>query len=79
LVGEHPVENIVLRRIPEAEFLTLEPHLQFIALKNGFVLEAQGAPIESGYFLNSGIASLIVATSNSNGKSVEWVLPEERG
>ena len=68
-LGDQDVHNLVLRRIPEIEFQTLRPHLQFVSLKNGAILEVQGEKIESAYFMNQGIASMIVETSD--GKSVE--------
>jgi CRP-like cAMP-binding protein len=66
---DHQVHNLVLRRIPEIEFYRLRPHLEFVSLKNGVILEIQGEKIESAYFMNQGIASMIVETSD--GKSVE--------
>ena len=71
--------------MPDAEFRLLEPHLRQIDLPLGMYLQRAGEPGTSVYFLNHGLASLVVETSN--GKSVEvgvsgpedmvgWLLPE---
>ncbi len=64
-----PVENSLLLAIPEEEFRLLRPHLETIQLQTHQVLQDADQPIDFGYFLNSGLASLLVVTSDA--KSVE--------
>jgi CRP-like cAMP-binding protein len=68
-VSGKPVRNILLRRIPAAEFRALEPHLEPVELRIGDRLEPSGHRIDSVYFLNSGIGSMVIETSD--GRSVE--------
>lgn len=63
------IRNIILLQIPEHEFLELEPYLEFVELKDAIRLEQSGRPIGTVYFLNDGIGSMIVETSD--GRSVE--------
>lgn len=64
-----PVRNIILLQIPEREFLELEPHLEYVDLKNAVRLEHGGHCIGAVYFLNDGIGSMLIETSD--GRSVE--------
>ena len=63
------VGNILLAQIPQAEFLKIRPHLDFVNLEVATQLQQEGRPITAVYFLNGGIASMIVETSD--GRSVE--------
>jgi CRP-like cAMP-binding protein len=63
------VRNVLLLQIPEAEFLVLEPHLAFLELKCADRLDQGGERISAVYFLNDGIGSMLVETSD--GRSVE--------
>ena len=63
------VENSILLSIPEEEFALLRPHLEFIPLTTYEVLQEPGQPVEFAVFLNSGLVSLLVVTSDA--KSVE--------
>lgn len=56
-------------QIPETEFRTIKPHLEQVDLTNTDRLECEGARIEAVYFLNGGIGSMIIETSD--GRSVE--------
>src|SRR5215475_8697650 len=64
-----PVRNTLLLRIPDEEFRSLDPHLKSVSLENAVCLEQEGGRIESVYFLNGGIGSMVVETRG--GKSVE--------
>lgn len=64
-----PVGNVLLAQIPQPEFLKIRPHLEFVKLEVATQLEQEGRPITAVYFLNGGIASMIVETSD--GRSVE--------
>jgi len=63
------VRNILLRKIPQREFLELEPHLEFVELNCADRLEQEGHRISAVYFLNDGIGSMLIETSD--GRSVE--------
>ncbi len=63
------VRNKLLLQIPETEFQNLEPHLEFIEFRNTDRLEQGGRPVVAVYFLNEGIGSMLVETSD--GRSVE--------
>jgi CRP-like cAMP-binding protein len=68
-INGQSVENLVLLGIPEKEFSILAPYLDHVGLENGAVLEREGARIDEVYFLNRGVALMIVETIE--GKSVE--------
>ena len=63
------VENDILLAIPEQEYKALRPHLEFIELQMHQVLQDPGEKIEFGFFLNSGLVSLLVVTRDA--RSVE--------
>jgi len=68
-VQGQPVGNVLLAQIPQSEFLKIRPHLDFVNLEVATQLQQEGRPITAVYFLNGGIASMIVETSD--GRSVE--------
>jgi CRP-like cAMP-binding protein len=63
------VENGILLAIPQTEYESLTPHLEFVDLQMHQVLHDSGEKIEYGFFLNSGLASLLVVTRDA--RSVE--------
>lgn len=63
------IANTILLRMPEAEFEALKPHLEFVCLDLATLLQREREPIQFAYFMNRGIASMIVETSD--GRSVE--------
>ncbi|HEX4485978.1 MAG TPA: Crp/Fnr family transcriptional regulator [Terriglobales bacterium] len=63
------IENGLLLLIPDAEFEQLRPQLEFVTLGLHQVLQDAGHSVDYGYFPNSGLASLLVVTSDA--KSVE--------
>jgi CRP-like cAMP-binding protein len=63
------VENNILAAIPEEEYLTVRSHLELVHLDTYQVLQDPGAKIEFAFFLNSGLASLLVVTTDA--RSVE--------
>jgi CRP-like cAMP-binding protein len=69
MIAGWPVRNTLLLRIPEQEFLTIQPHLEFVTFENGTTLQREGSRIDAVYFLNKGIGSIIVEAAD--GKSVE--------
>jgi CRP-like cAMP-binding protein len=63
------VRNLMLLSIPDEEFLAVRPLLAPVDLPRYKVLYEQGKRIESAHFLNEGMVSLVVITSD--GRSVE--------
>jgi CRP-like cAMP-binding protein len=63
------VENTILLRLPQSEFDALEPHLEFVQLNLSATLQREFEPIQAVYFMNRGIASILVETID--GRSVE--------
>lgn len=64
-----PVLNRILVDIPESETLVLLPFLEFHRLPAQTVLNESGREVEAAYFLDAGLASLVVPTSE--GESAE--------
>ena len=64
-----PVRNVLLSSIPEEEFTALRPLLEPLDLPRYLILHDAGQGIEYLYFLNEGMASLVVVTHD--GQSVE--------
>ncbi|GAC1437918.1 MAG: Crp/Fnr family transcriptional regulator [Terriglobales bacterium] len=65
----HVIQNELLSSLSEGEFTVLRPHLEWERLPSHRVLHESGEEIESAFFLNEGITSLIVSTHD--GRSVE--------
>ena len=64
-----PVNNHILLAIPHSEFLSLRPFLTYQSLRANAILQETGERIESAYFPNRGVVSIVVPTRE--GKSVE--------
>jgi len=64
-----PVTNTILTRIPDEDFCKLSPHLKWVELDLDDYLERHDQAVEHVYFLNTGIASLLLEMSQ--GQSVE--------
>jgi CRP-like cAMP-binding protein len=64
-----PVRNTLLLQIPDHEFRAIKPHLEQVQFSNADRLESEGSRIDAVYFLNGGIGSMIIETSE--GRSVE--------
>jgi CRP-like cAMP-binding protein len=65
----NPLHNKILLAIPEAEFQALRPHLEFSTLTYHQSLHESTEGIHQAWFLNRGMASLVVTTTD--GRSVE--------
>jgi CRP-like cAMP-binding protein len=63
------LRNTVLAQMPSEEFQQLQPHLEPIDLEMASELALRGEPLDQVVFLNSGIASMLV--ESSEGRSVE--------
>ena len=68
-INGNPVGNRILLALPEAEFSALQPHLEYAQLQYHQSLHESAEKIEYAYFLNKGMVSLVVVTSD--GRSVE--------
>jgi CRP-like cAMP-binding protein len=72
---DHPAEaefgyrNRLLARFTQADYEQLRPELKLIALRERAVLCEPQKPIDSAYFIESGVASLVVTMRN--GKTAE--------
>jgi CRP-like cAMP-binding protein len=72
-----PVQNSILQSIPEAEYNLLRGDLEPVDLPQQHILHEAGAKLEYAYFLNDGMASLVVLTSD--GRSVEVAIVGREG
>ena len=64
-----PVANAILLSIPDAEYDSLRPHLEFVSLPQRASLHEANRKLDFAYFLNTGMASLVFTTRT--GESVE--------
>jgi len=71
------IQNSILRSIPEDEYNLLQRHLEPLQLPQQHILHEAGEKIEFAYFLNNGMASLVVLTSD--GRSVEVAIVDKEG
>jgi len=63
------IKNGVLLALPDVEFQALRPFLSFLDLPHHTSLHEPGERLQTAYFLNSGLVSLVVVTRE--GKTVE--------
>ncbi len=75
--GDHGVKSELLLAIPDREYSLLRPHLEYVDLPHHHILQEPGQKIEFAYFLNSGMASLVILTSD--GRSVEVAIVGKEG
>lgn len=68
-VNGNLVNNKILQAIPDCEFDALRPHLEFVRLPYHRNIHESAERIEFAGFLNRGMVSLVVSTSD--GRSVE--------
>jgi CRP-like cAMP-binding protein len=64
-----PVSNLILLSISDSEYGLLRPHLEYVSLPNHLVLHEAGGKLESAYFPNRGLISLVVVMKD--GKTAE--------
>jgi CRP-like cAMP-binding protein len=69
--------NEILLNLPEKEYDEVRPALELVRLKLHTVLHEAGEPIKSGYFIHSGLQSVL--TVQPDGKSVEVGLIGKEG
>jgi CRP-like cAMP-binding protein len=77
LIDGQPVNNEILLSLSGRERDLVFPQLTYLELKTHSVLHEPGEPIKFGYFLNSGLASVL--TVLAEGKSVEVGLTGSEG
>jgi CRP-like cAMP-binding protein len=73
----HAVMNKILRGLPRKEYQSVFPRLEWVDLPVHTVLNQVAKPIEHGYFMNSGLASILIVLEG--GKSVEVGLAGAEG
>jgi CRP-like cAMP-binding protein len=64
-----PVSHKILLSIPDSEYNLLRPHLEYVRLPNHLVIHEAGGKLESAYFPNRGLISLVVVMKD--GKTAE--------
>lgn len=72
-----PTNNLLLGAIPDSEYDLIKPHLESLELRQHLILQEPGGDIDFAYFLNDGLASLVVLTTD--GKSVEVAIVGKEG
>jgi len=75
--GAKPRPNGILAVIPESEYELIRPDLETVSVRRDFLLYDGGGRIAFTYFLTSGLASLVVQTSD--GRSVEVAVVGREG
>jgi len=76
-IDGQPIANEILLALPAKEREALIPQLIFVELRTHDVLHEPGEPIKFGYFLNTGMTSIL--TVLAEGKSVEVGLTGKDG
>lgn len=71
------VKNLVLLSIPDREYNLLRRHLELVDLPHHRVLHETGEKIQFAYFLNDGLASFVISTTD--GRSVEVAIVGREG
>src|SRR5271156_1539081 len=55
-----PVSSLILLSLPDSDYRSLRPHLEYVSLPNHLVLHEPGRKLEFAYFPNRGLISLVV-------------------
>jgi CRP-like cAMP-binding protein len=71
------MNNLLLGSIPDSEYDRIKPHLERLELRQHLILQEPGREIDSAYFLDDGLASLVVLTTD--GRSVEVAIVGKEG
>jgi CRP-like cAMP-binding protein len=72
-----PRRNALLLALPTREYDMIRPYLEPVELPHHLILQQPAEKIEYAYFLNQGLASLVVLTSD--GRSVEVAIVGKEG
>ena len=70
------VENSILQGLPDPEYEALLPSLEFVEFGIHQILQEPGESLEFGYFINTGLVSLLVVTSDARSVEVGIVCRE---
>src|SRR3989441_11171791 len=54
------VRNVILLSVPDDEYELIRPHLELLELPRHFVMHEQGEKLDSVYFPNEGMVSLVI-------------------
>src|SRR5262249_26583112 len=76
-VEGNPINNELLLSLPSQECDSIVAQLTFVQLRTHEVLQEQEEPIKYGYFIDSGLASVLSMTED--GKSVEVGISGKEG
>ena len=63
-----PVGNKILLSIPDVEYRRIRPHLEFVDLQHHFTLHEPREKLQFVYFLNRGLASIVVEYTQRKGR-----------
>src|SRR5271155_550186 len=55
-----PVSSLILLSLPDSDYRSLRPHLEYVNLPNHLVIHEAGGKLEFAYFPNRGLISLVV-------------------
>lgn len=75
-IPQDEVRNRLLAGLPAAEFERLQPHLGRVSLERGLVLELPNQPVETIYFPEPGVISVIARTLGGTQAEAGIVGPE---
>src|SRR5271168_4996350 len=64
-----PVNSLILLSMPDSDYSSLRPHLEYVGLPNHLVLHEARGKLEFAYFPNRGLISLVVVMKD--GKTAE--------
>jgi CRP-like cAMP-binding protein len=68
-LGDRPIRNKLLLSVSRRDFAALRPHLEFLELPLHFALHEPNEKVRFAYFVNRGLASIVVVTRD--GRNVE--------
>jgi CRP-like cAMP-binding protein len=71
------IENLILARIPEAEFNQVRPHLEFMQSRSYQSLHEPGEKLDYAFFPNSGMISVVIEIDD--GKTLEVGVVTNKG
>jgi CRP-like cAMP-binding protein len=60
--GQNQIRNKLLNILPQQDLDALTPHLELVSLPKGTIIAKRGEGFQHVYFLESGIASVVVTT-----------------
>ncbi len=63
------VSNKILLSVPDSDYCSLRPYLEYVSLPNHLVVHEAGGKLDFAYFPNRGLISLVVVMKN--GKTAE--------